>query len=592
MKRVGLTILFAAALLGAVAGSALAAGAPAATTGPVTSIGPTTATATGQVNPNGLATTWYVEYGTTTSYGTKTAAKSAGSGTTSVDVTAPLSGLTAGTTYHYRVVATNSSGTAQGSDGIFSTSAAPAVVTGAASDVSVTSAKVAGTVDPNGRATTWWFEYGTSTSYGSKTADKSAGSGTSAADVSASLSGLARGRTYHYRLVASSDAGTTHGADRTFLTRGVPGVSTSAASSIAPTTAKLNGRVNPNAQTTEWWFEYGTTTGYGSKTSTKSAGSGTSTASVSASISKLAVSTTYHFRIVARNDSGTSVGSDRTFSTSLAPAVGSLAAKDVASSTATLTAALNPRGRTTSWYFEYGPTTGYGFKTSKKSASASSSTRTVTAAISGLSSATTYHFRLVAASDAGTTRSADATFATIGVTLTANASVPVVYGRSVMLSGSIPTKKARETVVVYAQRYGETSFRQVATVLTADNGTWSYLARPRIQTAYRAGWNRGLSAATTIGVRPTASLRRLANGSFTTHLGAGRSFAGRFVQLQRRRTNGTWLTVKRVRLNVHSSATFKATLPKGRSTLRIAMSVNQAGAGFLGATSRTILVRR
>jgi hypothetical protein len=156
----------------------------------------------------------------------------------------------------------------------------------------------------------------------------------------------------------------------------------------------------------------------------------------------------------------------------------------------------------------------------------------------------------------------------------------------------VPTKRANETVIVYAQRFGETSFVQVASVLTAANGAWSYLARPRIQTAYRAGWNRGLSAVTTIGVRPTVTFRRLASGKFTTHVGAGRPFAGRYVQLQRRRTNGKWLTLKRVRLNVHSSATFKAALPKGRSTLRIAMSVNQAGAGFLGATSRTILFRR
>ncbi len=581
--------LAAAALLTA-ATPAFGAGTPSAITGPVTSIGPTSATATGKVNPNGLATTWYVEYGTSTGYGAKTSSLSAGSGTTNVDVTAPLSGLAAGTTYHYRVVATNSSGTARGADGIFTTAAAPAVVTGAASDVSVTTAKLAGTVDPNGRATTWYFEYGTSTGYGSKTSERSAGSGTSATDVSASLSGLTRGRTYHYRLVATSDAGTTHGADRTFSTRGVPSVSTDSASSIAPTTAKLNGRVNSNGQSTSWWFEYGTTTGYGSRTSTHGAGSGTGTVSVSASLSRLAVSTTYHYRLVARNDSGTTVGADRTFSTSLTPAVGSAVAKDVGSSTATLTAAVDPRGRSTSWYFEYGTTTGYGSKTSTKSAGTTS--RTVSAGITGLSAATTYHFRLVASSDAGTTRGPDASFTTTGVTLTAQASVPVVYGRSVLLSGTVPTKRANETVIVYAQRFGETSFVQVASVLTAANGAWSYLARPRIQTAYRAGWNRGLSAVTTIGVRPTVTFRRLASGKFTTHVGAGRSFAGRYVQLQRRRTNGKWLTLKRVRLNVHSSATFKAALPKGRSTLRIAMSVNQAGAGFLGATSRTILFRR
>ena len=164
---------------------AAAAAAPSAITGPVTSVGPTTATATGTVNPNGQATTWYVEYGTSTSYGTKTANVSAGSGTANTAVSASLTGLTAGTTYHYRVVATNSSGTDQGADGIFTTSAGPVAVTGSATSVTTTTATLNGTVDPNGRATTWYFEYGTSTSYGSKTAEKSAGSGTSTAGVSA-----------------------------------------------------------------------------------------------------------------------------------------------------------------------------------------------------------------------------------------------------------------------------------------------------------------------------------------------------------------------------------------------------------------------
>ena len=90
-------------------------------------------------------------------------------------VSASLTGLASGTTYHYRVVATNSSGTGRGADGIFTTSSAPVAVTGPATSVTPTSATLNGTVDPNGRETTWYFEYGTSTSYGSKTAEKNAG---------------------------------------------------------------------------------------------------------------------------------------------------------------------------------------------------------------------------------------------------------------------------------------------------------------------------------------------------------------------------------------------------------------------------------
>src|SRR5207248_6642713 len=126
---------------------------------------------------------------------------------------ATLSGLAAGTTYHYRVVAKSSAGTSRGADGVFTTLVAPGVVTGSATSVNVSSATLNGSVDPDGRATTWYFEYGTSTSYGSNTSTKSAGSGTAAVSVAAQISGLTAGRTYHFRLVAMSDAGTPHGAD-------------------------------------------------------------------------------------------------------------------------------------------------------------------------------------------------------------------------------------------------------------------------------------------------------------------------------------------------------------------------------------------
>ncbi len=310
-RFLGLAVLGSTIAL-AFAGAAAAA-TPSAITGPVTSVGPTTATATGTVNPNGQATTWHVEYGTSTSYGTKTANVSAGSGTANTAVSASLTGLTAGTTYHYRVVATNSSGTAQGADGIFTTSAGPVAVTGSATSVTTTTATLNGTVDPNGRATTWHFEYGTSTSYGSKTAEKSAGSGTSTTGVSAPVSGLTRGRLYHYRLVATSDAGTSRGADQTFSTITAPTAVTGAASSIAPTSATLNGTVTPNGQTTSWYFEYGTTTSYGvqDRCQGRRLGHGRRQGR-RVGDAALRRTTTYHYRLIATNASGTTVGGDRT----------------------------------------------------------------------------------------------------------------------------------------------------------------------------------------------------------------------------------------------------------------------------------------
>ena len=104
-----------------------AAASPTAVTGAATSVGASSAVVGGKVGPGGEETSWYVEYGTTTAYGSRTGARSAGNGTAQVDVTEQLRGLTTGATYHYRVVATNDTGTARGADLTLTTQAAPAV---------------------------------------------------------------------------------------------------------------------------------------------------------------------------------------------------------------------------------------------------------------------------------------------------------------------------------------------------------------------------------------------------------------------------------------------------------------------------------
>jgi hypothetical protein len=581
----------AAALLTALPAGAAGEAAPTAITGAVTAVGPTTATVAGTVNPGGVSTTWYVDYGTSTSYGSKSASASAGAGTSDASVSASLTGLTPGTTYHYRVTATSTAGTAHGSDGIFTTPAPPGVVTGAASGVTPTGATLHGSVDGNGRATTYWFEYGTSTGYGSKTAEHSAGSGSNSVAESVSISGLQPGHTYHFRIVANSDGGTSNGADATFTTNGAPSVSTSAASSVAPTSAKLNGTVSANGLTTTWWFEYGTTTAYGSKTASHGAGSGTSAQKEAATITGLKTATVYHFRIVASNSAGTTHGADQTFSTSLAPGVQTGPAQSVGPSTATLTGSVDPRGRTTTWWFQYGTSTSYGKQTTTTSAGSKAGARGVSAALQGLVASTLYHFRLVAKSDAGTTVGPDATFQTAGVTLTA-AGRRVVFGRTILLSGSIPTQTANSPVTIYAQPYGQTSPHSIAVVLTRADGTWSYLAKPTIRTDYLAGWGGGTTAPFGIGVHPAVSFVRTRTGALKTRVVAGTGFPRRIVQLQRRTAAGRWVTIKRARLGALSRAQFKVVLPRGRSVLRVAISVNQAGAGYLGGTSRTIVVRR
>ena len=104
----------AAALAALVAAVPASADAPAATTGPATSIGARSAIVGGTVDPGGKSTTWAIEYGTTSAFGSRGDTRSAGNGTAAVDVSYQLTGLSTGVTYHYRVVATNDDGTTRG----------------------------------------------------------------------------------------------------------------------------------------------------------------------------------------------------------------------------------------------------------------------------------------------------------------------------------------------------------------------------------------------------------------------------------------------------------------------------------------------
>jgi hypothetical protein len=477
------------------------------------------------------------------------------------------------------------------SAGVAAVSAAPTANTGPVTALGTTSATAAGTVNPNGEATTWYFEYGTSASYGKKTTSRSAGAGTADVQVSGAITGLAAGTTYHYRLVATSGDGTTRGTDGVFTTLSPPRAVTGSTTGIALSSATLNGTVDPNGQATTWYFEYGTSTSYGAKTPAKSAGSGTAAASVSAGLSGLGAGRLYHYRLVATSGAGTSRGADRTFSTWGPPTAVTVTATSIAPRSARLRGRVTPNGLATTWYFEYGTSTSYGAATRAGNAGKGVTSRSISFALSGLRAATTYHYRLVARNSSGTSRGADLTLTTPGVALSAQAR-RVVFGRPVMLTGVVPTGRPGESLTVFAVEFGRGSRSAVATVLTGDGGVWRYLARPRIRTSYSVAWQGATSGAITIAVRPRVLFRRIGRARFTTRVLARRSFAGRLVKLQRLTASGRWVTVKRVRLKRRSAASFRVNLRRGRSRLRVVMSVNQAGPGYLTGLSRTIVYRR
>lgn len=98
----------------------------------------------------------------------------------------------------------------------------PAVTTGAATQITFQSARVAGKVNPSGAPTTMYFQYGTTRRYGAQAGPVPIGSGTATKGVAAALAGLTPKTTYHYRLVAENEHGVVSGADRTFTTKAQP----------------------------------------------------------------------------------------------------------------------------------------------------------------------------------------------------------------------------------------------------------------------------------------------------------------------------------------------------------------------------------
>jgi hypothetical protein len=135
---------------------------------------------------------------------------------TSVPVSAKVEGLTPGATYHYRLDVSNKNGTGNSTDATFTSF--PAVGGGSFSGVGSSSAVVHATVEPGGVPTSYFFEYGTNTEYGTSTTLESAGASSGTVAVSAPLEGLSPDTTYHFRVVASSTEGTVRGVDASFST--------------------------------------------------------------------------------------------------------------------------------------------------------------------------------------------------------------------------------------------------------------------------------------------------------------------------------------------------------------------------------------
>ena len=175
-------------------------------------------------------------------------------------------------------------------------------------------------------------------------------------------------------------------------------------------------------------------------------------------------------------------------------------------------------------------------------------------------------------------------------TVTISASRPsVVFGKSVTLSGKVSNSKAGENVSVLAEPFGTTAFADLAPVQTVSGGHWSEVVKPTIETSYQAKWKSATSSTVSVKVRPLITLVSQGTGRFSTKVSAARSFAGKFVLVQRLTSTGV-ATLKRVTLDANSAASFRVRLHLGRSRLRVVMPSSQTAPGYITGTSNVVTV--
>jgi phosphodiesterase/alkaline phosphatase D-like protein len=298
--------------------------------------------------------------------------------------------------------------------------ASPNVVTSSSVIPTDTTVVVSGTVTPNGVPTNYWFEYGTTSSLGSKTTTQLIGSGYLAIPSPGYITGLTKDTTYYFHLVAQNEFGKVIGSQFSFqTTHGVsiptgstPTVRTTTVSDVSRYGATLNGNVTPNRAATSYWFEYGTSKNFGFITSLQDVGNGTANVTASTQVSNLNLLTTYYYRLNAQNQFGTIVGSTFYFKTigpaaPTSPSATTVSATNIKGATSTLRATVNPNGAQTQYWFEFSTDSqlATSLQTSAQtSAGAGVANVSVSAAATNLSTSTTYYFRVVTQNDLGTVR--------------------------------------------------------------------------------------------------------------------------------------------------------------------------------------------
>lgn len=203
--------------------------------------------------------------------------------------------------------------------GVAAAASTPAVTAESAVNVANTTATLTATINPNGSATGYSFQYGPTNAYGLSTSSHRIHAGSRPVTVHINVAGLTPGTPYHFHVAALNGAGSASGADKTFTTTGPPpaAVVTGPAVNVGKTVATATGSINPQGAATTWAVQYGLSTTYGSQTiPAQDLAAVTTSLPVSAVLSGLAPGTLFHYRLIAYHGGNiTSAGADVTFFT-------------------------------------------------------------------------------------------------------------------------------------------------------------------------------------------------------------------------------------------------------------------------------------
>ena len=174
-------------------------------------------------------------------------------------------------------------------------------------------------------------------------------------------------------------------------------------------------------------------------------------------------------------------------------------------------------------------------------------------------------------------------------------SAPIVYwGTPITISGAISTGAANQTVEISQQPYGQAAPSQLALVRTGTGGAFSYTVTPNLYTTYLARWNNVASSSVVAQVAPKVRLLAGRNGYMKVVVSAPVSLWHRHVSLQRQSAFGQWVTIANLTLGEQNGRVFKpaAYVPRGRSVIRVFLSINPAGVGLLASHSGTQALTR